>query len=70
MPTRTAVICLKPPSLFDRWVLRPYLKALLRWVDTDIAADRDLHERVLPARIAAHERIAAHYRARIATLED
>lgn len=70
MPTEIAVICLKPPSLFDRWVLRPYLKALLRWVDTDIAAERDLMERVLPARIREHERVASHYRTRIATLED
>lgn len=62
--------CLKPPTLFDRFVLRPYLKWRLRWIDTDIAAERDLMERVLPARIREHERAAAHYRTRIATLED
>lgn len=62
-------ICLKPPSFFDRWVLRPYLRLLLRWVEQGIAADHSLHAH-LPARIAAHEAIASHYRTRIATLED
>lgn len=52
-----------------RVLLRTYLRHRVRWIETDIAADTAL-KHALPRRIAEHERVAAHCRVHIATLED
>ena len=62
-------IATKRAPWWVRLFLRAYLRQRIRWIETDIAAD-DALRRLLPQRIAAHERVAANLRCEIALLED